>query len=115
MASEVTATFHDPEAARGAQAHFERVIQQRSVPEEIPEFAWDPDTIEGGVTLSRLLVSAGMASSNGEAKRLINQRAVQLIRESGESDVLINEGAARELQPGDVLRVGRRRFVRLTN
>ncbi len=115
LASEVTATFHDPEAARGAQAHFERVIQQRSVPEEIPEFAWDPDTIEGGVTLSRLLVSAGMASSNGEAKRLINQRAVQLIRESGESDVLINEGAARELQPGDVLRVGRRRFVRLTN
>ena len=115
LASEVTATFHDLEAARGAQAHFERVIQQRSLPEDIPGFAWDPDTIEGGVTLSRLLVSAGMASSNGEAKRLINQRAVQLIRESGESDVLINEGAARELQPGDVLRVGRRRFVRLTN
>ena len=114
LAGELTAAFHDPAAASDAQAHFERVVQQRSLPEEMPEFPWDAATGEGSMTLSRLLVSAGMASSNAEAKRLIDQGAVQLFRESGQGGPLTGEGAAAELQPGDVLRVGRRRFVRLT-
>ena len=113
LAGELTAVFHDPAAARDAQAHFERVVQQRSLPDEIPEFAWNAGGGEGGITLSRLLVSAGMASSNAEAKRLINQGAVQLFRESAQGGPLRSEGATAELKPGDVLRVGRRRFVRL--
>ena len=113
LAGELTAVFHDPAAARDAQAHFERVVQQRSLPDEIPEFAWNAGGGDGGMTLSRLLVSAGMASSNAEAKRLINQGAVQLFRESAQGGPLRSEGATAELKPGDVLRVGRRRFVRL--
>ncbi len=112
LAGELTAVFHDPAAARDAQAHFERVVQRRSLPEEMPEFAWDAAGNEA-MTLSRLLVSAGLASSNAEAKRLINQGAVQLFRESGQGGPLTGEGATADLMPGDVLRVGRRRFIRL--
>jgi tyrosyl-tRNA synthetase len=61
------------------------------------------------------LVSAGLAGSNGEAKRLINQRAVQLIRHPDQSETLDRDSAGTGLQPGDVIKVGRRRFVRLTD
>ena len=56
-----------------------------------------------------------MASSNGEAKRLINQKAVQLIRNSDQTATLDSDSAGVELQSGDVIKVGRRRFVRLTD
>ena len=54
-----------------------------------------------------------MASSNGDAKRLINQKAVQLIRHFHQTAILDSDSAGVELQSGDVIKVGRRRFVRL--
>ena len=57
--------------------------------------------------LSRLLVDAGLASSAGEARRLIDQGAVQI---DGER---VNEDSTSGVAGGCVLRAGRRRFVRL--
>ena len=65
--------------------------------------------------MSRMLVSAGLASSNGEAKRLINQRAVQVIGPDGQSRVVSGDSLDEGIHPGAVLRVGRRRFLRLTS
>ncbi len=113
LAREITATFHDPTAANGAERNFERVVQQRSLPEEIPEFQLDASAGRGTGSLSRMLVSAGLASSNGEAKRLINQRAVQVISPDGQSRVVAEDSLDEGINPGAVLRVGRRRFLRL--
>ncbi len=115
LAREITAAFHDPAAADGAERNFERVVQQRSLPEEIPEFQLDASAGRGIGSLSRMLVSAGLASSNGEAKRLINQRAVQVIGPDGQSRVVAADSLDEGINPGDVLRVGRRRFLRLTS
>jgi tyrosyl-tRNA synthetase len=114
LAWQITATFHDPPAATDAQENFERVVQRRDLPEDMPEY---PLNQPGGVPtlpLSRLLVSTGLASSNSEAKRLIGQRAVELVRASGENRVLASDSPGIEWQPGDVIKVGKRRFVRLT-
>ena len=115
LAREITATFHDWPTAISAQDNFERVVQRRDLPEDIPEFRLAPSSGDEERSLSRWLVSAGLASSNGEAKRLINQRAVQLIRHPGQTETLDRDSAGAGLQPGDVIRVGRRRFVRLTD
>ena len=115
LAREITAVFHDQSKAINAQENFERVVQRRDIPDDMPEFQLSPFSSDADRSLIRLLVSAGMASSNGEAKRLINQKAVQLISHSGQTAILDSNSEGVEFQSGDVIKVGRRRFVRLTN
>jgi tyrosyl-tRNA synthetase len=115
LAREITAAFHGRPGALNAQENFERVVQRRDLPQDIPEFPLGPSRAAQDPSLSRLLVAAGLASSNGEAKRLINQRAVQLIRPPDRTETLESDTAGPGLRPGDVIKVGRRRFVRLTD
>ena len=119
LAREITAQFHDPAAADGAQAHFERVVQGRDLPQEIPEFN-EPSLRAASENenrrLSNIIVEAGLTPSVTEAKRLINQGAVQAIDEAnGDTRTLDRDERASglALQPRTVLKVGRRRFVRL--
>jgi tyrosyl-tRNA synthetase len=104
---EITAQFHGQQAADAAQANFERVVQRRDIPQDIPEF--HPEERR----LSRILVTSGLVSSNSEAKRLIDQGAVELIPVSGEPHILAEDDQSLVFRNGDVIRAGRRRFVRL--
>ena len=129
LAWRITEQFHDREAANGAQAHFERVVQGRGLPEEIPPFDFSPylgDIFESGPPekldqaagasvskLPLLLAAAGLASSNSEAKRLLNQGAIELIPQSGEPQKLSMGYPVTNLRPGDVIKRGARQFVRL--
>ena len=66
--------------------------------------------------MSALIVDASLAPSAAEAKRLINQGAVQIIPESsGDGRTVNRDLTLPELDwaDRDVLKVGRRRFVRL--
>ncbi|MXZ91060.1 MAG: tyrosine--tRNA ligase [Chloroflexi bacterium] len=109
LARRITATFHDTDAANTAESHFEQVVQRRDLPEDMPEYSL-ADAAE--LPINRLLVETGLASSNAEARRLITQGAVEIIRANGER-VSVAAGEGPELLAGDVVRGGRRRFVRL--
>jgi tyrosyl-tRNA synthetase len=105
LAACLVARFHGREAALAAADHFQRVIQRKEVPEEVPEqrVAAGPD----GAGLLRVMVQAGLASSNSEARRLVSQGAVEL---DGERQ----GDPARQLAPGPyLLKVGKRRFSRV--
>ncbi|MCR4391764.1 MAG: tyrosine--tRNA ligase [Candidatus Acetothermia bacterium] len=109
LAFTLVAQFHDEEAARQAQAHFERVFEEEKPPEEMPEVRvgklLDAD---GAVGIVELLVASGLASSRSEARRLVEQGGVQL------DGVKVGSPQDRvEVRTGMVLRVGRRRFARL--
>ena len=119
LAWDITNQFHDSSSADVAQAHFERVVQGRSMPEEMPELALTEvrnraNAPDGTIRADRLLVAAGLAASNAEARRLLTQGAVELLAVSGDSTRLDDERASVSLVAGDVLRAGRRRFVRFT-
>jgi tyrosyl-tRNA synthetase len=107
LASDLVTQFHSAEAAREAQAFFERTVQGQGIPDDIPTF--DLSTPEGleGKRLSNILVEANLASSSGEARRLINQGAVRL------DDQPIPQNVAADTLSAGVLRVGRRRYLRL--
>ena len=107
LARELVAQFHDVEAAREAERHFERTVQGGGEPEDMPEHALPPAETLAGMRLSRLLVDAGLAGSAGEARRLISQGAVQI---GGER---VSDDSAAGVKAGVVLRAGRRRYVRL--
>jgi tyrosyl-tRNA synthetase len=104
LALEVTASLHGRGPAEEAQRYFEATIQRRETPDEMPAFALpgEPDANR----LDRVLVAAGLAASNSEVRRLVQQGAV--LRNSER----INEVTAR-LAPGDVLKVGPHRFLRI--
>ena len=119
LAWEITYQFHDASAADAAQANFERVVQGRSLPDEMPEISLADVRRQigangGAVRADRLLVATGLAASNAEARRLLSQGAVELLPASGDPTRLDDDRASVSPAAGDVLRAGRRRFVRFT-
>ena len=119
LALEITSQFHERAAANAAQAQFENVVQRRGLPDEIPEFA-EPSltgqTEDESRRLSNIIFDAGLAASVSEAKRLINQGAIELIdNATGDATRLTRDDRATSLSLQDraVLKRGNRRFVRL--
>ena len=118
LAWEITSQFHDPESADAAQAQFERVVQGGDLPDEIQEVTLEflrgqGVLADGEARVNRLLVATGLVSSNAEAKRMVGQGAVEVVRQSGITESVSPENPAVPVQPGDVVRVGKRRFVRI--
>jgi tyrosyl-tRNA synthetase len=100
----VVAQYHGEEAAAAAEAEFDRVFSERQKPTDMPEIP----VPAAGMPLVDLIVSAGFAKSKGEARRLIGQNAVNF------NDEKITDVDA-QVTPtgGEVLRVGKRRFVQI--
>ena len=130
LAWDITRQFHDAASANGAQAHFENVVQGRNLPDEMPELSFTnlrqyddaPDDIpeyseraiirSSGGNLLRMLVDVGLVSSVSEARRLMSQNAMEVIHWDGTRTPLV-AGKGADINPGDVIRAGRRRFVRI--
>ncbi|MDX1420192.1 MAG: tyrosine--tRNA ligase [Rubricoccaceae bacterium] len=108
LALAIVRMYHGEDAARAARAHFEKTVVQGDVPEDLPEIA--PETGSGEVGLLELIRLAGFASSNSEARRLVQQGAVTLDGEKAEDPariVRLDEAAP------FVLKVGKRRYARV--
>ncbi len=104
LARHLVAQFHGDEAARLAEEEFEKVFAGGGVPDEVPE-----KDLPGTWTLTKLLPAAGLAESNGEARRLIQQGAVAVDGERVDDPF-------RELAPRAepyLFKVGKRRFARV--
>ncbi len=105
LAREIVTIYHGPEAAKKAEAHFERVFQKRQLPEEIPVMEVQPSESR---SLVELLVETGLASSKSEARRLIQQGGVSV-----DGQKITDIYAEVPLRDGLVLRAGKRRFLRI--
>ena len=102
LAAEIVDIFYGETAAADAAAHFERVHQQRRLPQEIPTY-----TLSNPTKLSDLIHAAHLAPSKSQARRLIQQRGVRW------DDELVTD-VNTVVEPGEhILQVGKRRFLRL--
>jgi tyrosyl-tRNA synthetase len=111
LAREIVRLYRDEDAARDAEARFDRIHREHELPDDVPQMGIPSDAIRGGrVWLPRLLVASGLAASNAEARRLIEQGGVRL---DGEPVADPEREFRRDELSGQVLQVGRRRFVRL--
>ena len=120
LAWDVTRQFHDADAADTAQTYFERVVQRQDIPTDIPEISLAElrsRGVVGGneVRVDDLMLAAGLAPSKAQVKRLLVQGAVERTSQGGEPLPVTGGEAGHLLQPGDLLKVGKRRFVRLTD
>ena len=100
LARTVVMELHGEEAAVEAEEHFERTVQRKETPDDIPEWSLD-----GADRLLDVVVAAGLASSRREARRLFDQGAVQVDGAAAAYDA--------EVAPGQVVQVGKRRWLRL--
>lgn len=105
LALELTDRFCGKGEGAKARQEFEKVFSRKNLPDDIPvvEVAWEGDRMK----LAKIIALAGAAKSNSEARRLIQQNAVE-----------VNEAPAKdidaELQAGEyILRVGKKRFVKI--
>ncbi len=101
----IVGDFHGASAATAAEEEWRRVHQQHQAPSELRAVPVAP----GAHKPHLLLVAAGLAKSNGEAVRLLRQRAV---RRDG---AVLDAAADVVLDPGQafVLSVGPARHVRI--
>ena len=102
LARTIVSELHGDEAAAEAEAHFERTVQRREEPEEMP----DAPAREGEALID-VIVAAGAAPSRREARRLFDQGAVTV---DGEPVADGREPA----RVGSRVRVGKRRWLRIT-
>jgi tyrosyl-tRNA synthetase len=119
LARTITAQYHGDPGAAAAEADFERTVQRREVPAEVPGVEIRMADVLGpgeagssgevGVPLWRVLRHAGMVASGSEARRMIEQGAVEVDGERvSEAQLILAAGQTR------TLRVGKRKFLRVT-
>lgn len=105
LARDVTALYHQEEEVEAAEKFFREAFQQKTVPEqvEILPVVWKQGNLFDcmGPLIERKLVASG-----SEFRRLLSQGGVQ------KNGVRVGD-LEETIQDGDVLRVGKRRFVRL--
>ena len=99
----IVTQFHGAAAGDAAAAEFDRVFSKKQAPEDVPEH----QASKSPIGLIDLLVEAGLAPSKKEARRLLEQGAVEADgKRVGEKDSLT-------LSAPVLLQVGKRRFVKI--
>ncbi|MBU4365701.1 MAG: tyrosine--tRNA ligase [Verrucomicrobia bacterium] len=111
LAQAIVARFHSPAAALAASAEFERVFSEHKQPDEIPTVVIPMTQRKNGkLGVMALLVAAGLAESNGAARRLIQQGAVK-IGETKITDITMELA----IPEGSVIQAGKRAFARIVS
>ena len=105
LAALIAERFHGAGAGAAAEEHFNRIVRDRGVPDEMPSVALPA----GLVHLPALLVDSLGIASRSEARRLIASGGVSL----DGSPVTALDVESADLA-GKVLKAGKRRFARLT-
>jgi tyrosyl-tRNA synthetase len=109
LAKSIIRDFHDDAAAQNAEQEFRRVFSERQAPTELEEKSL-PSSPEPQL-LSKVIALAGLAPSSKEAQRLIGQGGVLLDEvKIADSRHALDATAGKSY----VLKVGKRRFARVT-
>jgi tyrosyl-tRNA synthetase len=103
IAEEVVARYHGAEAAKTARDYFERTVQQKQLPTEMPEMG-----LGEARRITDVMVAAGFAESKRAAERLISGNGVRV------DGILVSDPKAlwTAAEPA-VLSVGSRKFVKV--
>ncbi|MFN8138274.1 MAG: tyrosine--tRNA ligase [Fimbriimonadales bacterium] len=108
LAAELVRIYHSTEAAKEADDYFVNTFSKRATPIDAEE-ATIPESVvtDGNVSVPHLIVALKLASSNGEARRLMEQGGVSI----GETTVRDpRAGFPLADCDGRVLRVGKHKF-----
>ena len=108
LARTIVDLYHGEGAGKSAEDEFDRIFKDGSAPTDVEEFVITSG--EFPITLARLLATAGLATSNKEGRRKIEQGGVRIEGEKvTDPDV---EVTAEEIN-GKLLQLGKRAWARV--
>lgn len=102
LAEEIVTMYHSKQAAENAADAWIKQFSKRETPEDIEDFNVSKDI----VSWVDLLVNANLVNSKSEVRRLIEQGAVKINGNKIDFETF-------DFQSGDILRVGKRNYIRL--
>jgi len=101
LARSLVELYYDSDSALKAEDHFDEVIVNKSIPDDIPEFQ-----IEGETSLVDAVFLSKIVASKSEVRRLVKQGAVSI-------DGKKIDDASFSLRSGQVIKIGKRRFLKI--
>ena len=101
LARSLVELYYDSDSALKAEDHFDEVIVNKSIPDDIPEFQIESETS----LVDAVFLSKGVASKS-EVRRLVKQGAVSV-------DGKKIDDASFSLRSGQVIKIGKRRFLKI--
>ncbi len=106
LAAELVDRFCCAGEGEKARAEFEKVFSKKDMPDDIPlvEVKWEGEKMK----LAKVIALAGAAKSNSEARRLIEQGAVEVDRKP-----VKDVDAELSALGTHILRVGKKRFIKV--
>ena len=106
LAYEIVKIYQGTKAAATAEENFKRVFQEKQKPLTIPEIKIKDQ--DGKIGVLDLFTQAGLTASNGEARRLIGEKALRI------NDVLVAKVDLQVviLEQGLLLQRGKKQFIR---
>lgn len=106
LARELVTLYHNAQAAEAAEAEFDRVFVQRSLPDEVPEFTIHHN--DDSIGIIQLLTETKLVASRSEARRMIEQGGVSV-----DGERIVDDSSTVALEKSVVVRVGKRKFLRV--
>lgn len=111
LAKNIVELYYTAEDALAAEEAFDKLFKQHEVPDDIPTYEGEIAVGDDGtVYFAGLLASAGLASSAGEARRLIDGGGVKINDRALEKKCYNIDPS--ELA-GAIVKVGKRKFIKL--
>ena len=107
LAFEIVKQLNSEEAAQKAQEYFEKTVQKKEMPDDVPTVSVKAD--DGLISFVDLLLETNLASSRSEAKRLIEQGGVEV-----DNEKVTDANGETTITDGIILKVGKRKYVRVT-
>lgn len=104
LAFEIVKRYHGEKAAKEAEAHFEKTVVKKEMPDEIDEVEVPTDM----TALVDILVATELCSSKSDARRLIEQGGVKV-----DGAVIGDREAVIEPKSGMIIQFGKRKFVKV--
>ncbi len=99
--------YHSAAAAQNAEDEFNRIFVDKGLPDEVPELKV---AAEKNLSLSALMVKAGLVTSNGEGSRLIQGGGVSLNGEKiADAKLKLDLEAGREY----LIKAGKKKFIKV--
>ncbi|MBP6975492.1 MAG: tyrosine--tRNA ligase [Candidatus Moranbacteria bacterium] len=103
LAREIVSLYHGSEEGAEAERYFIETISEKKMPQHVQSY-------EACENILDFLVSTGIASSKGAARRLVEQGAVSI---DGEKIVVGALLLSKEAHDGKIMRIGSHRFVKI--
>ncbi|MBF0217683.1 MAG: tyrosine--tRNA ligase [Candidatus Omnitrophica bacterium] len=105
LAKIIVEKYYNNDTAEKARLGFESVFAKGELPDDIREFVFGDEK----VSLIEIMITAALASSKSEARRLVEQNAVSIDGEKmpdANAEITLNES-------GKIIKVGKRKFAKI--